>query len=101
MTITYPDGTRLQADLFTRTADTLQVAIQGQVATCEFTALNGAWISEDGDPVTIELHPDKRPGAVLAPDNSNRGKPLSNRLIARLLDPSDGDLLQELLSYLS
>jgi hypothetical protein len=100
MTIIFPDGTRLQADLSMRSADTLLVAIAGQVATCVFTRMSGVWISEDDDPVTIEFQREKLPRAVPL-DDSNCGKPLASRLLARLLDPSDGDLLEGMLSYLS
>jgi hypothetical protein len=99
MTITFPDGTRLQADLSLRSADILLVAIPGQVATYVFTRMSGAWISEDDDPVIIEFQREKWPSAVPS-DDSNSGKPRASRLIARLLDPSEGDLLEEMLSYL-
>ena len=101
MTITFPDGTRLQADLSMRSADTLLVVIPGQVATCVFTRMSGVWISEDDDPVTIEFQREKRLSTVPSVDDSNCGKPLASRLLARLLDPSDGDLLEGMLSYLS
>jgi hypothetical protein len=100
MIIIFPDGTRLQADLSMRSADTLLVAIPGQVATCVFTRMSGVWISEDDDPVTIEFQPEKRPNAGPSVDDSNCGKPLASLLIARLLDPSDGDLLEEMLCCL-
>jgi hypothetical protein len=100
MIIIFPDGTRLQADLSMRSADTLLVVVPGQVATCVFTRMSGVWISEDDDPVTIEFHREKRPSAVPL-DDPNCGKPLASHLIARLLDPSDGDLLEGMLSYLS
>jgi hypothetical protein len=53
--------------------------------------------SHDEDPVTIEFQREKRPSAVPSVDDSNCGKPLASRLLARLLDPSDGDLLEEML----
>ena len=99
MTIIFPDGTRLQADLSMRSADTLLVAISGQVATYIFIRMKGVWISEDV-PVTIEFQREKQPSAVPSVDDSNCGKPLDSRLIACLLDPRDGDLLEEMLSYL-
>ena len=82
-----------------RGADTLRVAIPGQVATRKFTRITGAWISEDGGPVTIEFQQEKLNSAVPSVDDSNRVKPLASRVMARLLDPSDGDLLEEILSY--
>jgi len=99
MTITFPDGTRLQADLSIRSAETLLVAIPAQIATCVFIRMSGGWISEDDDPVTIEFHPEKLLGAAPSVDESNCN-PLASRLMARLLDPGDGDLLDEMLSYL-
>ena len=55
MTITFPDGTRMQAAQLTRSADTLRVAVRGEDDARGFIRISGAWISEEIDSVRIEF----------------------------------------------
>jgi hypothetical protein len=100
MTISFHDGTRLQAALLTRAQNTLIVAVQGWDDASVFTRINGVWISEGGDPVGIEFEWEKRHTTIPSLDDCVCDKRLASRLIARLLNPEDEDLLQTVLSDL-
>jgi hypothetical protein len=100
MTITFPDGTRHQAALLTRSQNNLCVAVQGWDDASVFTRINGTWISEQADPVSIEFEWEKRQATVPSLDDCICDKRLASRLIARLLNPSDEDLLETALSDL-
>ena len=60
MTITYMNGTTMEAALLARTEKTLRVAPQGADDVLLFTYLNGAWVSEDCEPVLIEFEWQRR-----------------------------------------
>ena len=88
MTITHLDGTRHEAILLSRTADTLRVAVEGENDSAILTLRNGTWITESCDPVVIEFewqHHSK----VSAPDIAECicSKEDASRLIASLLNP--------------
>src|SRR5215475_7372295 len=100
MTITFPDGIRLQAALLTRSENTLSVAVQAQDDPSIFKRINGTWISKDGDPVGIEFEWEKRHVTIPSLDDCICDKQLASRLISRLLNPDDEDLLQTVLSDL-
>src|SRR5215467_2216264 len=101
MTITFPDGKRHQAAMLTRSQNNLRVAVQGRDDVSEFTRINGTWISEQGDPVSIEFEWEKRYTTIPSLDDCICDKRLASRLIARLLNPEDEDLLQTALSDLA
>jgi len=90
MTITFPDGTRMQAAQLTRSADTLRVAVRGEDDARGFIRISGAWISEEIDSVRIEFEWDKRRNTIPSQDDCICDKRLAGRLIARLLNP-EGD----------
>jgi hypothetical protein len=82
MTITFPDGTRHQAALFTRSQNNLRVAVQGRDDASVFTRINGTWISEQADPVRIEFEWEKRHATVRSLNDCIWDKSLASRLIA-------------------
>jgi hypothetical protein len=53
MTIHYTDGKALEAVLLTRTETTIRAAVQGADDVTEYSKINGAWVSEDCEPVRI------------------------------------------------
>lgn len=55
MTINYSDGRAVEAVLLTRTETTMRVAMQGTDDVSELSNVNGAWVSADCEPVTIEF----------------------------------------------
>src|SRR5262245_42366382 len=97
MTITFPDGTRLQAALLMRIADSLKAAVPGEDDPRVFTCISGTWISEDVDPVRIEFEWEKRRTTFTKLDDCICDKGFASRLIARLLSPDDDHLLGEML----
>jgi len=60
MTITYANGTTLEAILVTRHEHTIRVAVKGGDDLLEFQDSNGTWVSEDCEPVQIEFEWQKR-----------------------------------------
>src|SRR5262245_31077895 len=99
MTLIFPDGTRLQGALLMRDENTLCVAVQGQ-DDASFTRANGAWISEDGDPVRVEFEWERRHTTIPSLDDHISDKQCASHLFARLLSPAEEDLLQEMLADL-
>jgi len=55
MTITYANGTTLEAILVTRHEHTIRVAVRGGDDLLEFKDIKGIWVSEDCEPVRIEF----------------------------------------------
>jgi hypothetical protein len=99
MTITYPDGTAVQAILLSRSADTLRVAVTGDDDLRSFTLVNNTWISESCEPVTIGFEwQTVRPGSPQTESECICSKQLASRLIAHLVSP-DRDVLENGLLY--
>lgn len=101
MTITYPDGTWVQAMLLSRSADTMRVALEGDDDARSFECVNGTWVSEDFQPVVVTFEWEKIK-SVCTPAVSDCvcSQELAAQLISRLLDP-EADALEEMLSALS
>src|ERR1051326_8034315 len=55
MTVTYPNGKILEALLLLRGEDTLRAAIPGEDDARIFTLIHGRWISDECEPVQIDL----------------------------------------------
>jgi hypothetical protein len=88
MIIRYHDGRTSEAILITRRADALRVAMKGADDIAEFRQINGVWVSEDCEPVTIELA-----GAQVGPppavtfEDCICPPELAARLVAMLYEP--------------
>lgn len=88
MIITYQNGLSLEGIALSRTETTMRVAFRGQEEPVDFSLLNGTWVSEDCEPVTIQSAPPRAPlptteeDCICAPD-------LAARLIAMLNSDSD------------
>ena len=100
MTITYSDGTVVEAVLLSRGNNSLCVAVPGDDHARRFTLVNNAWISEGGDPVKIEFAWERR-GQCGPPRESECvcSKELASRLVSMLLAGSNGDDLIEDMLY--
>jgi hypothetical protein len=59
MTITYPDGTVVEALLLSRGDDTLRAAVPGADELRGFGLVDGTWRSENSEPVKIEFAPQR------------------------------------------
>jgi hypothetical protein len=55
MTIRYAGGRTSEAVILSRTDDTMRVAIKGSDDVAEFISVDGAWMSENREPVEIEF----------------------------------------------
>ena len=82
MTITYENGTRLEAVLVARHEHTIRVAVKGGDDLLEFKQINGTWVSEDCEPVRIEFEWEKR---ERKPDVTEADCICSQELAARLI----------------
>ena len=99
MTITYPNGTALNAVLLSRENTRLRTAVLGEEDARAFTLISGTWISEDCEPVRIEFGWERRgPSNVPAEADCLCSKTHASRLISMLLAGSKGDdILEDML----
>jgi hypothetical protein len=87
MIIRYANGRTIEGVTLARSETTMRVAVQGRHDVVLLTNVNGTWLSEDWEPVTIgygsaRLEPATRPAEdefICSPD-------LANRLRELLLD---------------
>ena|SRR5579871_3405065 len=82
MTITYKNGTKMEAALLVRTDNSLRVAPKGADDVLQFTIVNGTWVSEDCEPVQIELEWQRR---VRRPEVTEADCTCSQELATRLI----------------
>jgi len=100
MTITYPNGTVLEAMLLSRGNVTLRAAFPGDDDVRTFTLISGTWVSEECEPVKIEFAW-QQCGKSDVPNEIDCvcSKTLASRLTSMLLVSSEGDDLIEDLLY--
>ena len=60
MTITYPNGTILQAIVLSHDEEAIRVVAAGCADVLAFTSIHGTWISEELEPVKIEFERQRR-----------------------------------------
>lgn len=100
MTITYPNGTVVQALLLARGNDTLRAIVTGDDDVRTFNRLEGTWMSEDLEPVRIEFAWQRRTGRDTPVETECVcSKKLASRLVSTLLAGSEGDDLIEDMLY--
>ncbi len=86
MTITYSNGTRVEAIVLARQEDRLRVAIKDSDDLADFTLLNGTWVSEQLEPVQIAFEWQKRASTPTLPESDFIcPQELASRLIHLLL----------------
>jgi hypothetical protein len=103
MTITYSNGTVLEAIVLVHEEEALRVAVTGEGDVRTFRRIHGTWISEDGEPVAAEFAW-QRLGAANAPAEVDCicPKELASQLISMLLaGPGEDDLLKDAFYCLS
>jgi len=102
MTISYPDGTAVEALLLARGDDTLRVIIPGDDDVRTFTLISGTWVSEDCGQVKIEFAW-QRGGKTDVPREVDCicSKELASRLTSMLLVGTAQDDLIEKMLYVS
>ena len=96
MTITYSNGTVLEAIVLVHEEEALRVAVTGEGDVRTFRRIHGAWISEECEPVAVEFAW-QRHGAVNVLDEVDCicPKELASRLISMLLAGEGADDLIE------
>ena len=92
MTITYPDGNVLEAIVLSHDEREIRASAPGRDDVLAFTRIDGLWVSEDGEPVTILFEWERRN----APPSYSEAdficpKELAARLIGALLRGDDRD----------
>ena len=97
MRITYPNGTVVEALLLSRGQETLRVVVPGDDDTRTYTRAGGAWRSDKGEPVHIELAWDRRGDAGVPEAEFVCSKKLASRLMSLLVRCSGDDLLDDVL----
>lgn len=91
MTITYSNGTILEATVLTHDEQAIRAIAPGSPDVLQFTQLHGIWFSEELEPVTIEFAWQRR-GSSFTPAEGDFicAKQLADKLIGLLFDESDG-----------
>jgi hypothetical protein len=88
MVIRYKDGSEIEAILLSRKEGTIRVAAKDVDDALEFTEVNGAWISDDWEPVQIRFEWERSSQPVMV---SEADCICSQELVAELiggLDPA-------------
>lgn len=99
MTITYTNGSAVEALLLSREDDSLRVAVPGDNDLRTFCLINGTWFSESGEQVNIEFAGQRN----LSPDTPTEDdcfcpKKLASYLMSLLVASGEGeDLLEDFL----
>jgi hypothetical protein len=86
MTITYSNGTVLEAIVLAHEEEALRVAVAGEGDVRTFRRIHGVWISEECEPVAVEFAWQRRGASpALSEDDCICTKELATRLIQTLL----------------
>ena len=87
MTITYSNGTVLQATLLFHDDYAIRAIVEGRDDALYFTRTSGAWMSEELEPVTLEFEWQRRSAApVYSEDDCICPEDLASKLVAMLLE---------------
>ena len=99
MTITYSDGTVLNAVLLSRGTNTLRTAVLGEDDARAFTFVSGVWTSEDCEVVRIEFGWERcGQSELLTESECVYSEQFASRVISMLLAGCQGDdVLEDML----
>jgi len=92
MKIRYQNGQALEAITLSRGENSMRVALRGTDDVLQLTRLNGAWVTEDCEPVTVEYPSRRAPGATIREEDCICSADLAAHLIRLLLNDSSEDL---------
>jgi hypothetical protein len=89
MTVTYPNGTKVQCLALTADADVCHVVVPGDNDVRVFRRIDGVWRTEDGQLVQLS-YAGRNEGAAPAPDESHFTctQALGKQIISRLMNGS-------------
>ena len=92
MTITYPNGTVLEAIMLSHEENEIRAIAAGCGDVLAFTRIHGTWISEEIEPVAIEFAwQRRRTSPAISENDCVCAKELAARLIAMLLSGCERD----------
>jgi hypothetical protein len=98
MTITFRDGTSVHAILLCRDEDSLRAVVPGEEDTLIFRFVNGTWISECSEPVTIEVECQRNTyDSAVTEADCICSKPVAAELMKGLYSPEYDELQDQLL----
>ena len=90
MTVTYANGSTVDALLLSSEGKTIRVAIAGEDDIRVFSSLDGVWCAEDGEPVQLKFAWEKdAPAPVPEESHFICSKELGHQLISNLMNGSE------------
>lgn len=95
MKIRYQNGTVIEGSTLSRTEETMRVAVKGRDDVMQFTNIHGTWVSEDCEPVILEVGMTRRPGAAYSDDCFICSPELAGRLVCLLFTSTAADSRDE------
>lgn len=90
MQMRFQNGTLLEALTLSRTQQTLRIAVKGQDDVMELNNIHGTWVSEECEPVTVEMAMMSKTADADSEDDFICSQELACYLI-RLISASDED----------
>ena len=91
-TIQYRNGYTVEAVLLTKTETSMRIAVKGADDIMELKQINGAWVTEDCEPVQIQSGLSaKSKGPVVTLDDCICSEELAARLLQLLFDGGEED----------
>ncbi len=91
MTIRYQNGTVIEGSTLFRTEETMRVAVKGGDDVMQFTNIHGTWVSEDCEPVIMEIGMTRRPVAGYSDAGFICPPELASRLVGLLFTGTAAD----------
>lgn len=99
MNIRYQNGAALEAITLFKNEQTMRLAIRGQDDVMELTNVHGIWVSEDCEPVTVEMAMTTKNVEAYSEDDFICSPELAGHLLRLLVTGDDGAALEELSPY--
>ena len=95
MKIRYQNGTVIEGSTLSRTEETMRIAVKGRDDVMQFTNIYGTWVSEECEPVIMEMGIAWRPADHFSDDNFICPQELATRLMHLLFTGDTEDSLEE------
>jgi len=95
MKIRYQNGTAIEGMTLVRTGQTMRVAVQGWDDVMELNNIHGTWVSDDCEPVNVEIGMTFEPLADYTDDQFICSQELASHLVNLLFSDSNEDWLDE------
>lgn len=95
MKIRYQNGTAIEGMTLVRTGHKMRVAVQGWDDVMELTNIHGTWVSDDCEPVTVEIGMTLAPIESYSDDDFICSQELASHLVNLLFSDSNEDWLDQ------